>query len=345
MRRSDAELWWNAFCAEMKAIIANNTWVLTDLPSDFKALPLKWVCRTKRDANNVFEKYKARIVVRGYAQEAGLDFDKTFAPVVRIESVRTIFTIAAALNLYIQHVDCKNAFLNGNSDLELYVMQPEGFVDPKYPKGVLRLNKSLYGLKQAPRIWYLLLCGVIVGLGFEVLETDTSIYIHGEIIIEVYVDDIQIAGPNKQSCYEVYLELCRHFKMEHKGEVKSFLGLNITCNWENHSISINQPGYIDRLLARFNMSNAKSATTPLEPGCQLLVATYNDKLCDSTLYQELTGSLNHLAIVSRPDIAFAVSKLSKFNSAPTNTYLKVVLHVLCYLKGTRNYCITYESHR
>src|SRR5205085_6190858 len=103
MRRPDAELWWDAFCTEMRAIIANDTWFLTDLPPGFKALPLKWVCRTKRDANNVFEKYKARIVVKGYAQEAGLDFDKTFAPVVRVESVRTIFAIAAARDLYIQH--------------------------------------------------------------------------------------------------------------------------------------------------------------------------------------------------------------------------------------------------
>jgi hypothetical protein len=174
-----------------------------------------------------------------------------------------------------------------------------------------------------------------VGLGFVVLETDTSIYIRGEIIIEVYVDDIQIAGPDQQSCYEVFLELSCHFQMEDKGEVKSFLGLNIICNWENGSISINQPGYIDRLLARFNMTNCKTASTPLEPGCQLLVATPNDKLCDSTLYQELTGSLNHLAVFSRPDIAFAVSKLSQFNSNSTNTYLKAALHVLRYLKGTR----------
>jgi hypothetical protein len=152
MRRPDKDLWWNAFCNEIEAIITNNTWVLTDLPPEYKALSLKWVCRTKRDANNVFEKYEARIVVRGYAQEAGLDFDKTFAPVVRIESVRIIFAIAAANDLFILHVDCQNAFLHGNSDLEIYVTQPEGFVDLQYPDKVLRLNKSLYGLKQAPRI-------------------------------------------------------------------------------------------------------------------------------------------------------------------------------------------------
>jgi hypothetical protein len=324
MRRPDHKLWWEAFCTEIRATISNDTWTLTDLPPGFKALPLRWVCRTKRDANNVFEKYKARIVVKGYAQEAGLDFDKTFAPVVRIESVRAILAFAAADDLFILHVDCTNAFLIGRSDWELYVHQPEGFLDPLYPNKVLRLNKALYGLKQAPRIWYLLLCGVIVGLGFVVLETDTSIYVRGEVIIEVYVDDIKILGPSKESCYEVYYELCKHFKIKDKGPVKSFLGLNISRNWQEHSISINQPGYIDRLLARFNMVNAKTSNTPLEPGCQLLKATETNKLCDSTRYQELTGSLNHLAVFSRPDISFAVSKLAQFNATPTMTHWKLL---------------------
>ncbi len=184
---------------------------------------------------------------------------------------------------------------------------------------------------------------MIVGLGFEVLETDTSIYVRREIIIAVYVDDMLIIGPSQEECNEIYQALGQHFQIENKGEVKSFLGLNITRNWEQHTISINQPGYIDKLLARFRMTNAKSASTPFEPGCELLNATHDDKLCDSTLYQELTGSLNHLAVFSRPDIAFAVSKLSRFNNNPMITHYKTGLHVLRYLKGTRNYCITYRK--
>ena len=162
-------------------------------------------------------------------------------------------------------------------------MRSEGFIDPLYPRKVLCLNKALHSLRQAPRIWYLLLCGVMVGLGFEVLETDTCSYIRGEIIIEVYVDNIKILTPNKESCYEIYRELCKHFKMQDKGAVKSFLGLNVTRNWREHSISINQPGYVDHLLARFKMIDAKTSKTPLEPGCQLLKATQNDKLCEPTL--------------------------------------------------------------
>ena len=175
---------------------------------------------------------------------------------------------------------------------------------------------------------------MIVGLGFEVLETDTSIYVRQEIIIAVYVDDMLIIGPSQEECNEIYQALGQHFQIENKGEVKSFLGLNITRNWEQHTISINQPGYIDKLLVRFRMMNANSTSTPFEPGCELFNTTLDDKLCDPTTYQELTGSLNHLAVFSHPDIAFTVSKLSRFNINPTVMHYKAGQHVLRYLKGT-----------
>ena len=184
---------------------------------------------------------------------------------------------------------------------------------------------------------------MIVDLGFEVLETDTSIYVRGEVIIAVYVDDMLIIDPNEEECNKIYQALGQHFQIENKGEVKSFLDLNITRNWEQHTISINQPDYIDKLLARFKMTNAKTASTPFEPECELFNITVDDKLCDPTVYQEFTGSLNHLAVFSRPDIAFAVSKLSRFNNNPIITHYKAAQHVLRYLKGTRNYCITYRK--
>ena len=101
MRRPDAILWWNAFCNEIKAVIARETWNLATLLPGKKALPLRWVCKTKRDANNTFERYKARIVVKGFAQEAELDFDETFAPVVRIDSVRTLLALAVGKDLHV----------------------------------------------------------------------------------------------------------------------------------------------------------------------------------------------------------------------------------------------------
>ena len=180
-------------------------------------------------------------------------------------------------------------------------------------------------------------------MGFRVFESDTSIYMREDTILAVYVDDILVAGPSIKSCNVIINELARHIEIINKGEVKSFLGLNIVRNHEQHAISISQPGYIDRLLAKFKMTNAKSAHTPLAPGTKLKIATANDTPCNAELYQELTGSLNHLAVFSRPDITFAVSKLSKYNANPTTTHFKTALHVLRYLKGTRNYCIIYRK--
>ena len=252
-----------------------------------------------------------------------------------------MFAISASKGLYIVQADIKNVFLHSNSDFQIYVQQPEGFVNTNYPNAVLLLNKALYGLKQAPRLWYLLISEVIISLGFQVFESDTSMYIRNEIILAVYVDDILIAGPSFHTCNAVITELSHHIEIVNKGEVKSFLGLKVIRNRQMHTISISQPGYIDRLLAKFNMTNAKSASTPFEPGTKLRMATIDDKLCNIELYQELTGSLNHLAVFSRPDITFAVSKLSKYNANPTTMHFKAALHVLRYLKGTRNYCIVY----
>ena len=129
------------------------------------------------------------------------------------------------------------------------------------------------------------------------------------------------------------------FCMEYKGPVTSFLGLNIIR--DGSTIAINQVGYIEHMLARFQMDKAKPAATPLHPGLPLLKAKPGDKRTDIQSYQELTGSLNHAAVFSRPDISFAVSKLSQFNSDPTETHMKAARHVLAYLKGTINYCIVY----
>jgi hypothetical protein len=221
-------------------------------------------------------------------------------------------------------------------------MQPEGFMDKQFPEMVLRLNKSLYRLKQAPRIWYLFLCGVIVGLGFVALETDPCIYTRADIILEVYVDDIKIVGPNKEKCNEVFQELAQHVNVESKGPIQSFLGINVIRNWKEHLIGLNQGAYIDHLVEEYGLVTAKVAHTPLEKSLPLLAAKPGERMCNADYYQRLIGSLNHLAVFTRPDIAFSVSKLAQFNSNPTATHLTAALHMLRYLKGSRNLYIVYK---
>ena len=338
----DASKWRQAMEDELQSIEHNKTWILCELPRGRKCIGSKWVFKVKKDGKGNIMRYKARLVAKGYSQLAGIDYDETYAPVVRIESARVLLAIAAFYGLHILQIDAKTAFLNGDSDLELYLEQPEGFVDQRYPTRVLRLRKSLYGLKQAPRIWYLLLYKYITLLGFKVLETDPSIYISDskDVILAVYVDDILIFGKTKRSCELVFQSLSKHFKMESLGEPCTFLGLNIHRP-HPHEISINHEGYINQMAKRFGLENSKSALTPLQHSLPLEEATEDDKLADPQQYQELVGSLNHCAVYSRPDIAFAVSQLSQFLHTPTVTHLKAARQTMRYLHATKHYRITY----
>ena len=207
---------------------------------------------------------------------------------------------------------------------------------------VLLLNKSLYGLKQAPRIWYLLLCELILSSGFVVLESDTSVYIHYQrkIILAVYVDDILIFAPSQADADDVFILLSQHFNMKYLGPPTSFLGLSIS-RADDGSITLNQSGYIDQMLARFGMTNCVSAKTPLDPSLPLINATSRDQLASPTLYHQMVGSFNYIAVYSRLDISNAVSQLSQFLQNPSITHLKAARHVLRYLKGTRNFATTY----
>jgi len=342
MSRPDASLWLKAMEEELVSINKNDTWKLCELPPDRKAIGTKWVLKKKIEADGSV-RYKARIVAKGYAQVAELDYNDTYAPVVRIESVRVFLAIVAFFNLYMIQGDFVTAFLNSVADITLFLTQPEGFIHKRLRHHVLRLNKSLYGLKQAPRLWYMRLCEYIISLGYRVCDCDSSIYYNKtlRIIILVYVDDMLIAGPCKATCDKIYDQLNAKFPMKHLGSPRKFLGLRITR--ELSTISIHQAPYIMSMLSRFQMTDCVPAQTPLDPSLPLLYANGNEKRCNQRLYQEIMGSLNHLAVYSRPDISFAVSRLSQFNKDPTETHLKAARHILRYLKHTMDLYITYGN--
>jgi len=161
-----------------------------------------------------FRKISSTNCCMGFSQVFGIYFDKTFAPVIQIESVRHLLAIVAFNGFDIMHVDCKTAFINGKSDLELYIQQPPGFIDKCFLHKVLHLNRSLYSLKWAPRIWYLLLCSVIIALGFKPLESDPCIYTNSNntILIGIYVDDMLIMGSDPKVLNVIYNGLARHCK-------------------------------------------------------------------------------------------------------------------------------------
>ena len=338
--------WRQAMLEELHSIEGNRVWELSPAPSNRRVLGCRWVLAVKRDALGNVERYKARLVVQGFGQEFGFDYDETYSPVIRIDNVRLLFAIGAHFRpqgVVIWHVDFRNAFQNGEADFNISIKQPPGFTNPQYPHYVLHLLKSLYGLKQASRIWYMLVCQLILDLGFTECQTDPCTFYSNErrILIAVYVDDLKMVGKPEDN-ERCVIELQKRFKLRNHGPVSSFLGLNVTYDYGG--IQLNQIGYIHRKAEEFELTNSKPCETPLDPSLPLVLAKPDDKPIDLTSYQSLTGSLNHLAITSRPDIAFAVSRLCQFNSNTTATHLKAARRALRYAFHTRNFSLKFRSN-
>jgi transposase InsO family protein len=341
----DAPVWRIAMLDELRSIDENGVWKMHHLPPNQRPLGCRWVLTIKRDAQGKIERHKARLVVQGFGQQFGINYDETYAPVIRIDNVRLLFAIGAyyrSHGVVLWHIDFNNAFQNGElADHCIFIRQPPGFRHPQFPDHVLLLLKSLYGLKQASRIWFIVLCQLILDLGFTECKTDPCTFYSSErrIIIAVYVDDLLMIGKPEDNELCV-AELSKRFKLRNHGPVKSFLGLNV--EYANDAIHLNQIGYIHRKAQEFKLTDSKPYDTPLDHSLPLMPAKSDDKLCDETSYRELTGSLNHLAITSRPDIAFAVSKACQFNSQPTFTHLKVAKRILRYAIHTRHFALKYN---
>jgi hypothetical protein len=213
----------------------------------------------------VVTRNKARLVAKGYSQVEGLDFDETYAPVARIESIRILLAYATYHGFKLYQMDVKSAFLNGPIKEEVYVEQPPGFEDSEYPSHVYKLSKALYGLKQAPRAWYECLRYFIITNGFKVGKADATLFnktIDKDLFIcQIYVDDIIFGSTNKSSCEEFSRIMIQKFEMSMMGELKYFLGFQIKQLQEGTFIC--QTKYIQDILKKFGMKNAKPMKTPM----------------------------------------------------------------------------------
>lgn len=218
---TDAQFWKIAMLEEYDALMVNNTWTLTDLPTNRKAIDSKWIFKIKRDADGNVSRYKARLVVKGCAQRKGIDFEETFSPVVRYSSIRYLIALAAKFNLEIEQMDAVTAFLQSELDDEVYIVQPKSF---RQGNKVCRLNKAIYGLKQASRQWNLKLDAAIKEIGLQQSKVDPCIYhrVLSEkmVFLAVYVDDIMIFSNDVKMKEQVKIHLQKRFRMKDLGEAK-----------------------------------------------------------------------------------------------------------------------------
>jgi hypothetical protein len=235
-----ADDWLMAAESEIQSHNENQTWTLVDAPKGTKILRNRWVWVVKYNGTGNIERFKARLVIKGFLQEYGIDYDEIFAPVVRMEVLRLLLAVAATLDYEIHQMDVKTAFLNGNLDEDIYMYQPEGFVATGKEHMVCKLNKSIYGLKQAPRVWYQTLVLFLETIHFHHLVKDRCVFV-GTIdsqtcYIAVYVDDLLIIAPTTLLITKIKSALNERFKMTDLGEVQFLLGWSIERDRSNRKL-------------------------------------------------------------------------------------------------------------
>ncbi|KAJ9554969.1 hypothetical protein OSB04_009583 [Centaurea solstitialis] len=343
MSSRDAHLWKEAINDEMDSILGNGTWELDNLPKGKIPIGSKWIFKKKYHPDGSISAYKARLVAKGYRQREGIDYFDTYAPVARISSIRTLIAISALKGLYIHQMDVKTAFLNGYLNEEIYLEQPEGFVVPGQENKVCRLIKSLYGLKQAPKQWHERFDTTVTNFGFRHNGADRCIYSKCTsdytVVICLYVDDMLIISTDLEGISETKKYLSSNFKMKDLGEVDTILGIKVKRT--GSQISLSQSHYIEKILTKFQHLNIKEFNTPFD-SCVKLGAN-SGRAVAQLEYASAIGSMMYAMHCTRPDIAFAVSKLSQHTINPGVEHWKAVSRVLGYLKRTSKLEMTYMS--
>ena len=334
--------WVLAMQEELNNFKRNEVWTLVPRPKQ-NVVGTKWVFRNKQDEHGVVTRNKARLVAKGYAQVAGLDFEETFAPVARLESIRILLAYAAHHSFRLYQMDVKSAFLNGPIKEEVYVEQPPGFEDERYPDHVCKLSKALYGLKQAPRAWYECLRDFLIANAFKVGKADPTLFTKtcdGDLFVcQIYVDDIIFGSTNQKSCEEFSRVMTQKFEMSMMGELNYFLGFQVKQLKDGTFIS--QTKYTQDLLKRFGMKDAKPAKTPMGTDGHTDL-NKGGKSVDQKAYRSMIGSLLYLC-ASRPDIMLSVCMCARFQSDPKECHLVAVKRILRYLVATPCFGLWYPK--
>lgn len=336
--------WRKAMDVEMEAIKRNGTWELMELPEGAKKVGVKWVYKTKLKENGEVDKYKARLVVKGYAQEYGVDYTEVFAPVARMETIRLVVALAAQKGWPIYQLDVKSAFLHGELNETVYVDQPCGYVQKGNEHKVYKLKKVLYGLKQAPRAWYSRIEAYFLKEGFEKCDYEHTLFVKTEkegkvFIVSLYVDDLIFTGNDELMFPKFKSSMKRGFDMTDLGKMRYFLGLEVLQR--SDGIFLCQKRYALEMLQRFGLDRSNSVHNPIVPGVKLTKNESGVKV-DKTYYRQIVGSLMYLTS-TRPDMMFVVNLISRYMENPTELHLQVAKRVLIYLIGTTEFGIFYRK--
>ena len=346
----DSALWLEAMRSEMDSMYANQVWTLVDPPEGVKPIGCKWVFKKKTDMDGNVHTYKGRLVAKGFKQIHGIDYDETYSPVAMLKSIRILLAISAYYDYEIWQMDVKTAFLNGKLYGDVYMTQPEGFVTPENAGKVCKLQRSIYGLKQASRSWNLCFDEAVKNYGFIKNKDESCVYkrVSGSTIIflVLYVDDILLIGNDIPELAVVKNWLGKQFSMKDLGEAAYILGIKIYRDRSRKLLGLSQSTYIDKVLKRFSMHESKRGFIPMSHGISLSksqcpTSREEKERMDKIPYASAIGSIMYAMICTRPDISYALSMTSRYQSNPGEAHWTAVKNILKYLRRTKDTFLVY----
>ncbi|RVW66606.1 Retrovirus-related Pol polyprotein from transposon RE1 [Vitis vinifera] len=302
----------------------------------------KWVFTVKYKADGTVERYKPRLVAKGFTQTYDIDYTETFAPLAKLNTIRVLLSLGANLDWPLHQFDIKNSFLNGELEEEVFMTLPPGFCKEEEETRVCKLKKSLYGLKQSPKAWFDRFAKVIKNQEYQQGQSDHTMFFKQSndgrmTILIVYVDDIILTGDNTGKVERLKKVLATKFEVKDLGQIRYFLGMEVARS--RKGISISQRKYVLDLLTETDMLGCKPNNTPIKAR---KMTKSDGKPVDRERYQRLVGRLIYLSH-TRPNIAFVVSLVSRYMHSPKESHLEAMYKILKYLKGSPRKGLFFEK--
>ena len=334
MRDNDIDRWKEAAENEIRELEEKGTW--TEVPKSeatTRILPGTWVFKRKRSPDGEIRKYKARYCVRGDLQETE---EENYSPVVNWSTIRIVLVLSLVLGWELACIDFNNAFVQATLHEPVWIHLPRGFRSSSPGTMCLRLLKSLYGLSSAPRLWYDHLVKALLEDGFQMSKHDKCLLYKKDIIIFLWVDDCGVCAPTMKLVDDLIERLKeKGLSLQKEGNFTDYLGINFVHNEKTKSITMTQKGLINKIIEATGLQDCKPNWTP---ATQLALGSDPDgePMQEKWQYRSIVGMLLYLATNTRPDIAFAVSQVARFSTAPKKSHAAAIKTIVRYLVRTKD---------